>query len=224
MDIPATELFIEILVSGILLLCGFAPLLVWLWHDRGWGAEFRSLLHGEQNQGTAPERGRRRDASALPPHTATSTPEPSSEKTTWPYWIVVIALVYTLGVAGNRVIEETESSWCRHFCSETGQQEHTSRDEVEATIRRNGSDLAGAWLERQKSYRKILRTAYVSAWILVASLIAVRLFAKNPLRKPSLPVAALLAIFLSFASHIEEQHFTDDIAKYLRASHAEKSP
>jgi hypothetical protein len=107
--------------------------------------------------------------------------------------------------AGNRVIEESEKLWCPYVCMELIQG-HT-RTEVESTILRSESDVAGAWLERQKSYRKILRTASVSSCLLFVLLIVVRLFAKDPLRKPSLPVAGLLAVFLSAAFYYEEKHF-----------------
>src|SRR5262249_25750755 len=94
----------------------------------------------------------------------------------WKPWVIVaIALVYATGVAGNRAVEvlyhdvlhfeaEVTTDRCPNFIQ--------SNAELAA---RHHSETARDWVERHKTYAKILRAASFSSVLFLAAMVFYRL-------------------------------------------------
>jgi hypothetical protein len=147
--------------------------------------------------------------------------------------------VYATGVAGNRIVEilyhdvvhfeaHVADAQCKYF----------NREEAEFAAR-NHSEIARDWVERHKTYRKILRTASFSSFLFAlsiagyhASFMAKRQRAFPWLRRPTrtekakarqafqrydarhYAAALLLCLFFVTAFYEEDKHFKADLCKH----------
>ncbi len=197
MEVSTTELFVEILVAGVLFTVALAPIF--------------PLLEGNA--------WRRR---------ADSDPEPAAQEAElfpgiqkWrdlqPWLIVAVALIYSLGVGGNRVVEEIYKNIPIVSFSDPDHQ----YPNVEATVKAKGESFR-AWVERHKSYRKILRAGSASSLFFLLSvsfyLIVERKFRMHrhmPRRNWSRHsvVACILLVFFTVAYRMEDQHFKTDLVQ-----------
>src|SRR5262249_471 len=97
-----------------------------------------------------------------------------------------------------------------------------NRREAEMAIRADGHDAAAAWLERQKSYRKILRTASFASVLFLISWFVVH---RRPYVQLLVPLGAVVLFFAAYL--VEENHYLRDLSKYhekLKSDHAPTRP
>jgi hypothetical protein len=157
MDLSSTELFVEILLSGILFAIGMQPILILVIPRGGYWAI--RLFMNEQK---------------------------------WLSILIFVAMIYPLGVGGNRIAEVT----CKKFGDVIFYKQRpdlqqnlcnglTEEQRAEIKIRAANDTAATDWLERHKSYRKLLRAGSASATIFIVC-IFLRLLLKIFIEVPNI--------------------------------------
>jgi hypothetical protein len=224
MDFSSTELFVEILVAGTLFAVGLAPII--------------ALLVADGPNPFAKPPARRHGAHA-------AAPEAGDE---WKHLrqlmaaAVAVAFVYSLGVAGNRVVEvlydETPIGYDKPPPEKAAPAKsptspksadskpdpyatHDRYTEFEREIRHHGETYRD-WVERHKTYRKILRAASASSLLFLVSTLIYYLYHVIAQREPRLfanagrycLVAIVLFAFFTIAFRTEDKHYKLDLAKY----------
>src|SRR5260221_191278 len=83
----------------------------------------------------------------------------------WKPWIILaVALLYAVGIAGNRLAQE--------LYKRTGIDPVTDPDREEFELRvRDHSEVARDFVERHKTYRKVLRAASFSSFLFLVSML-----------------------------------------------------
>jgi hypothetical protein len=186
-DFSSTELFAEVLVAGILLTLAVSPILI-LFSPTARGRDGLVPCWGE-----------------------------------WKPWImVVVALVYALGIAGNRLIDELYKSGnklvdelhkCRIELKTQGSADFAEREELEV---RDHSEIARDWVERHKSYHKVLRAASFSSLLFLLSMIVYRMSGPERPRYFARHYVAAMVLCLLFSVALikESSHYRKNLALY----------
>jgi hypothetical protein len=194
MDIPGTELFIEILVAGVLFTVGLSPLFPLF-------SEYRPTP-------------RAKDGSSEGHQEWELFPGIKEWTDLKPWMIVAVAIVYSLGVGGNRLVEAVYQYLpivSYHEDKKADTAEKPTGEVAEAIVRAKGVSYL-AWIERHKSYRKILRAGSASSLLFLLSVglyLTIRRGRRQLYRdrvKHCL-VAGLLLIFFTAAYRIEDEHY-----------------
>jgi hypothetical protein len=126
----------------------------------------------------------------------------------WQPWIIIaVALVYALGVGGNRLAEQLFQA--------IGAGLNDLRN-AEWCMRLHG-DAAREWVERHKSYLKVLRAASLSSLLFFLSAWAYSKYGqKRRYVAKHFFGAAVLFIFFSIGFGFERYHYTKDLSeRYL---------
>ena len=132
--------------------------------------------------------------------------------------VVMVAFVYALGVAGNRVVEVLYDK-----ANISYHQTHTAKPyaALEREVRTRG-EIHRDWLERHKTYRKILRAASASSLIFLFSAMLYSFYhaimpGKRRLLANEGPYCVISLVFLGFftlAYLSEDAHFKRDLIDY----------
>lgn len=148
----------------------------------------------------------------------------AATKENWPVLVVIVALVYVIGIAGNRASEMLYNSEFVH--SRIGyppkclapKKEADDRILKEFLVRKEEKKL-GDWLERHKEYHKLLRAASISSIIFLFSLIiyfsAMR--TRDPLQWGTLVFPLMLFVLFSVSISGERCNF-DWIVDHILSS------
>jgi hypothetical protein len=194
MDLPGTELFIEVLIAGILFAFGISPVLIYF------------------------SKASNEEAGLLPA---------SIMQSDWKLWILVmIALIYSFGIAGNRLTEQLYK-----FAGKAARQ--TSAQLIQCVppdnqyrrmelIVRDHSEVARDWVERHKTYIKILRAASGSSVLFLLSMGFYR--GLRNVRRERLArygwkhfsVTAFLCVFFFTALWTEAEHYHQELIGYCK--------
>jgi hypothetical protein len=220
MEIGSTELFIEILVAGTIFAFGVSPLLIW----------------ATPSLRTAP--------GLLPGFQSWAALKPSL--------LVVVAFVYALGVGGNRLLEvayhylpagsydfglvcnEVKLPACEDKLKELTAGISDKRlavreayEKAEIVVRAK-DDFSQDWVERHKSYRKIMRASAAAALVFVVCAFLYLLLTRCECNQHAtddkkmlarycgrhfLAAAAVLA-FSVLAFWLEDKHYKADLMRY----------
>jgi hypothetical protein len=208
MDFSSTELFVEILIAGALFALGLSPLVALVTE------EFVRAAHpAVPAESHGPERFL--DAREW------------KDLRKWMIAVAAVAVIYALGVAGNRIVEVTykimhigypELSVGRTGIKAANQELITKGYAALERDVRNRGETYRDWVERHKSYRKILRAGSASSVMFVIStLVYAGARRKSYLARNVIPccsVAFILALFFTFAYLLEDEHFKRDLADY----------
>ena len=203
MEFSSSELFVEILVAGALFALGFSPLIALLAED--------VIVHARD--GTPPS-------------------EQSHEPKEWKHLrglmiaTVAIAVIYAVGVAGNRVVEILYNQLHIAYSKAPNKTASNQRDTYQSIIKgygefereaRNAGDRYRDWVERHKTYRKVLRAASASSVMFaVSTLLYAGARRKSYLGRNVIPfcsIAIVLALFFTFAYLAEDEHFKQNLAE-----------
>ncbi|HEU4429641.1 MAG TPA: hypothetical protein VFT98_12850 [Myxococcota bacterium] len=147
-----------------------------------------------------------------------------------PVLLMGIALIYALGIAGNRLSEAALAGWFepgaryRAELAEWGREDPARRPtswmNAELRVQERSARMA-AWIERHRSYERILRGASLASALLLASMAAAHVLARRGERSYGawhfVGGCALLALFLyAFASQDRLIRFR--VSSYLMES------
>jgi hypothetical protein len=133
----------------------------------------------------------------------------------WKPWIIlVVAFVYAVGIGGNRLVGELYTALHIEANVNSGS---VQLERAEFVIRDHG-EIARDWIERHKSYRKILRMASFSSVLLLLSMIVYRIAGrKYPRYLASHYIAAMILCLFFFASFIQEDNdYKTHLAMYAQ--------
>lgn len=171
MDFPATEIFVEIFVVGVLLVFGVSPILICF------------SPSARQRQGLLP----------------------IGDWKDWkPGLLLTVALLYSVGIAGNRLVERLYSR-----LQVGGIDATMDSDKMELAVREH-SEMARDWVERHKTYLKVLRAASFSSLLFLLSMPVYSIFNKRrtdvPRYGPKHYMAAILLGILFFCAFVSETH------------------
>ena len=175
MDWSASELFVEILVAGVLFVFAISPVLIRI------------------------------------SRTANSHPGIAPGFNTWAAWkpwiFLAIAVVYTIGIAGNRITEQ--------ICSVSGCDLSDDLRKFEWNLRIH-SETARDWVERHRTYIKVLRAAAFSSFIFLVSMFIHDRTDPSVKRydRKSYYGAVIFLLFSGIAFHLEITHYSDNLTKH----------
>ncbi|HUL95888.1 MAG TPA: hypothetical protein VLT89_07745 [Usitatibacter sp.] len=179
MELSSTELFVEILISGILYTFAISPILI------------------------------------LMSPAADRTPGILPGLLTWHDWkpwvILAVAIVYAIGVGGNRLVEELYSAIACAF--------GVKSEKAAEWALRIDSEIARGWVERHKTYIKILRAASFSSLLFLICMNVYRHYSpkrQQPHRYERRHRVAALALFAFFSVALvaESWHYRDDLRRH----------
>jgi hypothetical protein len=208
-DLGATELFVEVLVAGVLFTFGLSPILIYF-SDKA--TERGGLLPGINS----------------PRANSGAERTGSGESKLW--IVLVIALIYSVGIAGNRLVEdlykrihecfETHATWvltnpiqCLLPADPVPRKEQV---DVELPVREH-SEIARDFVERHKTYRKVLRAASCSSVLFFLSMLFYNVFKgarETRYRWAHFVVTVVLYIFFTSAFCHESTHYHEYLIKY----------
>lgn len=202
MDLSSTELFVEILLAGVLFVIGFSPFLLLSFPDYEAKSDPLRVFGGRES---------------------------------WLSWLIVVAIVYPVGIAGNRLAEIAfERPWVVQVgtsiigpsvclgseAADAGAVKMRDTGEAEIIVRRAGA-AAQFWVERHKTYRKLLRAGAVSSAIFVIGLGAYRLFRPYSclfLRGHCVVAVVFFFLFMA-AGYGENCHYYRGLERFRNALH-----
>jgi hypothetical protein len=123
--------------------------------------------------------------------------------------VLAVALMYSLGIAGNRLIECLYDLGCV--------KPNVTSDSMELAVR-DHSEVARDWVERHKTYHKVLRAASFSCFLFLISMGVYRAFGQREAhprydRRHYLVAIVLGAFFLS-ALAAETLHYKKRLQVY----------
>ena len=218
MEFSSTELFVEILIAGTLFAVGVSPLVALLIEDAM--PRFKKAVpHAPGGHGVKP-----------PELEAWTDLRP------WMIGVVAVAFVYTLGVAGNRVVEVLYIE--THIADETAPRATSgivvnngeSIDKVYAKLERevrNHGETYRDWVERHKSYRKILRAGSASSLMFFVSALIYLLFHEIvPRERPPFAKVRYCVIAIAFFGFFTRAYLMEDkhFKRYLVEYHSDFQP
>jgi hypothetical protein len=211
MDFSSTELFVEILIAGTLFALGLGPIIALLVADAR-NPFGKSPAHGHGHGGHAADDEWKHLRQLM-------------------VAVVAVALVYSLGVAGNRVVEVLYNK--AHIAFEQAPDKDSGVtvpdkqpiDRFYATLDRevrSRDEVHRDWVERHKSYRKILRAGSASSLIFLCSTVLYFLYHLVVHRERRMfanwssycVIAIVLLAFFTLAYLSEDAHYKRDLVAY----------
>jgi hypothetical protein len=156
--------------------------------------------------------------------------DPRALPASGPVLLMGVALTYALGIAGNRLSEASLAGWFepgakyRAELAAWGREDPARRPtkwmNAELLVQERSAPMA-AWIERHRSYERILRGASLAAALLLASMAAARALARRGERSYGVwhfaGGFALLALFL-FAFASQDRLIRFRVSSYLMES------
>jgi hypothetical protein len=213
MDFSSTELFVEILIAGTLFAVGLAPIIALL------------VAGGTNPFGKSPAHGHGHG------HGGHAADDEWKHLRQLMVAAVAVALVYSLGVAGNRVVEVLYNKAHIAFEEPPDKDSGVTVPDKQAIGKfyamldrevRSRDDLHRDWIERHKSYRKILRAGSASSLIFLCSTVFYFLYHLIVLRdcrmfanwRSYCAISIVLLVFFTLAYLSEDAHYKRDLVAY----------
>jgi hypothetical protein len=146
---------------------------------------------------------------------------------TWGEWnpaalILAVALMYAVGVGGNRLLQNLYDLTCI--------ERRTDPDPVELAVR-DHSEVARDWIERHKTYHKVLRAASFSSFLFLVSMGLYRISAQHDVHqryhRRHYAAAIVLGAFFFLALVTETRHYQNNLQVYwmiVQQSESKRAP